>query len=79
MALIKKTWAYGHTIKVVVVSFDKTVLAAMDPISKEGFILICPDLKHTPQPGEEGQIIFTAGGPTGGYFKYFKINNNPTA
>lgn len=77
--MITKTWPYGTTYEVVVISSTKLVLAVMEPISKEGFILAMHGLKELPKVGERGKIVFVEGGPTGGHWKYYSLKTNAEA
>lgn len=66
----QKTWPYGTEIKVEVLSADKNLIAVRGIEIKEGFFLMGHGVKNLPAKGDQGKIIFTKGGPTGGYWQW---------
>lgn len=65
-----KTWPYGTEYKAEVMTVNKMLMAVHCPEIDEGFMLIGHGIKKLPKEGEIGKIIFTKGGPTGGYWQW---------
>jgi len=66
----EKTWPYGTEFKAEVMSANKTLIAVTAD-SGEAFLLMYHGVKDLPKEGEIGKIVFTKGGPTGGYWKWY--------
>jgi hypothetical protein len=73
--LTKKTWPYGTRKRVEVFESIETqrgrVVVAVDNANgPEGFILLQAKDAPCPAIGTEAEIVFTAGGPTGGHWRF---------
>jgi hypothetical protein len=67
----QKIVAYGTTVDVTVRSADEKLILVVDA-NKEGYILAGHGVKKRdlPAEGDQGRIVFTRGGPMGGYWKF---------
>lgn len=71
---ITRTWPYGTLRPVEVADIDRRgsppIVTVVDNAG-EGYILVggIDDPEHV-QIGDRGEITFTKGGPTGGYWRY---------
>jgi hypothetical protein len=66
----EKEIPFGTTHKVKVNSATKKMIVCVGTEINEGFILIGHDNNSLPSEGDEGTVVFTKGGPKGGYWKY---------
>jgi len=71
----KRTWTYGTELDVKVFSATKTDIVVICEKINEGFILVNHGVKDLPKKDDEGKIIFTKGGPTGGYWSWKPANS----
>jgi len=65
-----RTWEYGTILKVSVIKSNQRVLVVVCESINEAFILANHGMKELPEIDSKGQITFTKGGPTGGYWKF---------
>lgn len=76
--MLTRTWPYGTVKRGRVLRVDDTTthtiltVEEIDPTAgdKGGFILIDRRGDAIAKPGDMGTMVFTKGGPTGGYWKF---------
>lgn len=74
LGMQQKTWPYGTTYDVIVEKSDEKMILVVAKSINEGFILMGHGLKgdDLPAPKSSGKIVFTKGGPKGGYWVWQK-------
>lgn len=70
--MLSRTWAYGTTKRAKILDRFETrggfeLLIAIDS-DNEGHVLF--GTHSSGEKGDEGRIVFTQGGPAGGYWKF---------
>lgn len=74
-AVAFKTWPYGSTRHAEVVSVEESgtrlgkIVALKDELG-EGHVLIGPSSSDPCEPTDRGVLVFTQGGPTGGFWRF---------
>jgi len=68
--MIKQFVQFGTTHKVRIESVSPSLIVCVGTENNEGYVLTGHDNTILPNPGDEGTVVFTAGGPMKGYWKY---------
>jgi len=69
MTVQVKTWPYGTKRKAEIKQVAGPVMTAVDELG-EGHVLVGVVRGKNPKPGEKGELVFTKGGITGGYWRW---------
>ena len=73
--MISKKIDFGTVYDVTVIKASERVLFVNAKLINEGFIIIDHGLKVLPDLDSDGKIVFVKGGPAGGYWKFYTVDD----